>query len=83
MNRARYEVGREPPQPDLLRQVPVNSVTTPEPAVVERVRRTIALHRARMNALEASRENPTQRAIHYVIFNWHVQGCRQLIRGMQ
>lgn len=55
MNRAVYEIGREPTRPDSLRQVQVTDETMPDAATLEAARQGIAAHVARTNLQDAIR----------------------------
>lgn len=55
MTRATYEIGRDPPKPDPLRQIPVTLDTAPDPETVIKVREAIAEHTGRRDLLDAMR----------------------------
>lgn len=55
MNRASYEIGREPSRPDPLRQIPVNVATYPDPQMLDTARQGVAAHVANTNLQDAIR----------------------------
>lgn len=55
MNRAHFEIGREPTRPDPLRQVPVNDATVADPRDIDRIRRGLAASIAFRNQRDAAR----------------------------